>query len=106
MAGSLPCRPLSNLSRTVSIRTSCWCHEALAFGLTVSSNSIPLTGTKATCSHLQITVNGSPASIMAPGASTFSVSQGLRGSTYRLDLELTNALTDTTGDGIPDWWKA
>src|SRR5260221_1584098 len=81
-------------------------HEALAYGLTVSSNAVPLTLQTTTCSHLQISVNGASAAIMAPGSSTFSVSQAARGSTYRLDLELFNTLADAAGDGIPDWWKA
>jgi hypothetical protein len=81
-------------------------HEALAYGLTVSTNSVPLTLQPTTCSHVQITVDGNPAAILAPGSSTFAVSQATRGSTYRLDLELFNALPDTAGDGIPDWWKA
>ncbi len=80
-------------------------HEALAFGLTVSSNSVPLTSQKASCSHLQITVDGITASILAPGSSIFDVAQTIRGSTYRLDLELGNLLPDTDHSGIPDWWK-
>ena len=81
-------------------------HQALAYGLTVNTNSIPLSSVAATCSHLTITVNGSPASILAPGTETFNVSQSRRAATYRLDLELTNSLPDTANDGIPDWWKA
>src|SRR5882762_5993228 len=81
-------------------------HETLTFGLTVSSNSVPLTVLPGTCSHLQVTVDGLPATIMAPASSTFVVSQALRASTYRLDLELLNPLADTSGDGIPDWWKS
>ena len=69
--------------------------EALAFGLSVSSNSIPLPSEKTTCSHLQITVDGIAASIMAPGSSFFDVAQNIRGATHRLDLELGNSLTDT-----------
>jgi hypothetical protein len=79
--------------------------EALAFGLSVSSNSIPLPSEKTTCSHLQITVDGIAASIMAPGSSFFDVAQNIRGATHRLDLELGNSLTDTGNTGIPDWWK-
>jgi len=80
--------------------------QALSYGLTVASDAVPLTAASATCSQLYISVNGQPASILAPGTETFAVSQSLRASTYRLDLELTNNLPDTTGDGIPDWWKA
>ncbi len=81
-------------------------NEALTFGLTVSSNAIPLTAQSATCNHLQISVDGVPATIMAPATTTFNVAQNIRGSTYRLDLELGNSLASTSGDGIPDWWKA
>ncbi|HXI70065.1 MAG TPA: type I secretion C-terminal target domain-containing protein [Verrucomicrobiae bacterium] len=80
-------------------------HEALTFGLTVSDTVIPLAAAAADCSHLVITVDGAPASILAPGPAYFTVSQNLRAATYRLDLELTSPLADTSGDGIPDWWK-
>ena len=80
-------------------------HEALTFGLTVSDTAVPLTVSPADCSHLSITVDGASANILAPGPAYFSVSQNLRAATYRLDIELTNPLADTSGDGIPDWWK-
>lgn len=80
--------------------------EALTYGLTVSSNAIPLMALSNICSHVQISVDGVPATIMAPGTSTFAVAQTSRGSTFRLDLELGNPLASTSGDGIPDWWKA
>jgi hypothetical protein len=81
-------------------------HEALAYGLTVSTNSVPLTAQSVRCTNLLIKVNGSPASILAPAGNGFYVSQSSRASTYRMDLEVTNSLPDTAGDGIPDWWKA
>ena len=81
-------------------------HEALAYGLTVSDAAVPLTAAPANCSHLQMTVDGVPAGILAPGPGYFTVSENARAATYRLDLELDNPLADTSGDGIPDWWKA
>ena len=81
-------------------------HQALAYGLTVADASVPLPVTPANCSHLLITVDGAPAGILAPGSSQFAVAQVARAATYRLDLELLNPLADTSGDGIPDWWKA
>lgn len=81
-------------------------HGALTYGLTVDSSQVPLSASAATCTIVSITVDTNSASIVAPGSSTFIVGQGLRASTYRLDLELTNQLTSTSGDGIPDWWKA
>ena len=80
-------------------------HEALTFGLTVSAAAVPLSASAADCSHLIITVDGAPADILAPGPAYFTVSQSLRAATYRLALELTGPLADTSGDGIPDWWK-
>jgi hypothetical protein len=81
-------------------------HEALTYGLTVDSSQVPLSASAAMCTITSILVDTNLASIVAPGASTFTVGQGLRASTYRLDLELTNQLASTSGDGIPDWWKA
>ena len=81
-------------------------HEALTYGLTVDSSQVPLSASAATCTIVSIMVDTNPASIVAPGSSSFIVGQGLRASTYRLDLELTNQLASTGGDGIPDWWKA
>lgn len=96
-------KPLNNGLYSYSLLVP---HQALAFGLTVSSNVVPLALQSAVCSHVQISVDGSPASILAPGTSSFSVSQATRSTTYRLDLEVFSPLADTTGDGIPDWWKA
>jgi hypothetical protein len=81
-------------------------HQALTYGLTVDTDVIPLAASALGCSIATITVDGNTASIVAPGTSTFVVGQGLRAMTYRLDLELANPLTSTSGDGIPDWWKA
>jgi len=79
-------------------------HQALSSGLDISSGSVPLTIQASVCSHLQITVDGFAASIVAPGNANFAVAQSLRASTYRLDLELFNPLLDSDRDGIPDWW--
>ena len=81
-------------------------HQALAFGLTVDTDVVPLAASAAGCSIATITVDGKTASIVAPGTSTFVIGQGFRAMSYRLDLELTNPLASTGGDGIPDWWKS
>jgi len=99
--GSL--EPLNNGAYSYRLKVP---HEALAYGLSVSASAVPLGTKPAACSHVQIMVDGSFATIMAPGASTFGVAQNLRATTYRLDLEVLNPLTDATGSGIPDWWKA
>ncbi len=79
-------------------------HQALSSGLDLASNSVPLTIQPSTWAHLQISVDGFPASIVAPGSGIFAVAQRTRASTYRLDLELLNTLPDSDLDGIPDWW--
>lgn len=81
-------------------------HQALTYGLTVATTAVPLAAAPGNCSHLFITVDGVPADILAPGSSFFTVAQVARAATYRLDLELLNPLADSSGDGIPDWWKA
>ncbi len=81
-------------------------HGALTYGLNVDASQIPLAAAAVACTHVAIMVDSNSASIIAPGSSSFVVGQGLRASTYRLDLELTNQLASTSGDGIPDWWKA
>jgi len=81
-------------------------HEALTYGLTVDATQVPLSASAAACSLVSIMVDGNAASIVAPGTSSFIVGQSLRGATYRLDLELTNQLVSSSGDGIPDWWKS
>jgi Cadherin-like len=80
--------------------------EALGYGLTASGQALPLAAQPATCSMGQITIDGAPATIVAPGSSTFAVSEASRAATYRLDLEVLSPELDTASDGIPDWWKA
>lgn len=96
-------RPLNNgqFSDRLSVP-----HQALTYGLFVTPDSVPLAVALADCSLLTMTVDGAPASIVAPGTTLFSVNQSSRAATYRLDLELVNALASSSGDGIPDWWKA
>ena len=80
-------------------------HQALGLGLPVSSTVVPLSAQAATGLHEQITVDGHPAVILAPGAASFSFSQSGRAMTSRLDLEVNDLLVDLDGDGIPDWWQ-
>jgi len=99
---SAPLRPLNKGLYSYRLAVP---HEALAFGLFADTDVVPLSAAAANCSVVSISVDGTPASIMAPGTSSFIVGQNLRSATYRLDLELFNPLASTSGDGIPDWWK-
>lgn len=81
-------------------------HQALGLGLYSSTSVVPLSAQPTTCVHEQISVDGFPAVILAPGSSTFAVSQSKRATTYRLDLEVTSPLYDLDEDGLPDWWQS
>jgi len=80
-------------------------HQALALGLTTGSDSIALGSSPARQTHLDITVDGHAAAILAPGESVFDVEQATRAMTCRLDLQVEIPAADTDGDGMPDWWE-
>ena len=80
-------------------------HSALALDLEASPDSIPLGGTGSTHEHLSITVNGHPATITSGDDGGFVAAQAARASTYRLDLAVEFAPTDSDGDGLADWWE-
>ncbi len=81
-------------------------HQALGLGLQASSSgTVPLSAQPTTVVHEQISVEGYPAAILAPGSDSFTFSQSGRARTCRLDLEVTNPLSDLDEDGIADWWQ-
>jgi hypothetical protein len=80
-------------------------HQALGLGLSSSTTTVPLSAQPTTVVHEQITLDGYPATILAPGAASVTVSQAGRAQTVRLDLEVYNPLPDLDGDGIADWWQ-
>lgn len=80
-------------------------HEVLAFDLTVKSNTVPLTAVGFEFLHRNITVNGQPATLVAPAVDAFTARQTSRAATYRIDLEVPTFSPDSDGDGIPDWWE-
>ena len=79
--------------------------QVLGLDLPVSTNVVPLSAQPTTWVHDQISVDGCPAAIMAPGAGSFAVSQSTRAATIRLDLEVATPLSDLNSNGIPDWWQ-
>ncbi|HEX7654309.1 MAG TPA: cadherin-like domain-containing protein, partial [Verrucomicrobiae bacterium] len=80
-------------------------HEVMTYGLTVDADVVPLAASAGGCTLVAMNVDGHAAVILPPGTGSFVVGQSLRAATYRLDLELTNQLGSTSGDGLPDWWK-
>ena len=80
-------------------------HHAVSLGLVPGLEGIPLTLDGKTFSHLQITVDGEPATILSPGKSEFDLEQNLRGGTLRVDLAVSYPEADGDGDGMPDWWE-
>ncbi len=80
-------------------------HEALAPGATVSSGAVALLPDGADYQHMEITVDGFPATILPPAANSVRMGQTSRAAAHRLDLEVFNALPDSDGDGMPDWWE-
>lgn len=80
-------------------------HQALALGLALASDIVPLPGQRTNCSVVQMTVDGAAARPLPPGSQIFDIAQALRASTYRLDLEVFTPSTDQDGNGLPDWWE-
>ncbi|MEI7729604.1 MAG: cadherin-like domain-containing protein [Verrucomicrobiota bacterium] len=81
-------------------------HQAFITGLSVDPGSVSLMAQVSRYTHVQITVNGSQARILTPNGNQMQVSQPNRAATFRVDLEIFDHLSDSTGSGIPDWWLA
>lgn len=80
-------------------------HSALALGLNPVAGGIPLPAVPEIHLHADVQVDGQPATLLGPAATTLTTEQLLRTATYRMDLGLDRAPVDTDGDGIPDWWE-
>ncbi len=78
-------------------------HELLAHDLLVSDDAVPLTAGLELVDHLEITVDGFPARILAPAENSLLVQQAMRGMTHEVNLEAQFAPLDSDGDGLPDW---
>lgn len=80
-------------------------HEALAYDLTTSGRTLPLTAAGGRLKHVRVLVNGQPATLVAPATDSFTASQATRAAAYRIDLEVPTYGVDSDGDGLPDWWE-
>ncbi len=80
-------------------------HQAMMLGQEQVPQTLPLGTTATTASHVAISLDGSPAGILAPATSGFDLDQLLRASAMRLDLEINAAQQDSDNDGMPDWWE-
>lgn len=80
-------------------------HQAKSLDLTVEPGKLPLHVSESGLENTSMDVDGHAARPFGNGATAFVVSQAKRGGLHRLDLEVSNALDDTDGDGIPDWWE-
>lgn len=80
-------------------------HETALAGEILSPDSLPVYSEEMRYDHVSVTINGSPAAIIPPAREFFNVNQGSRMTPYRIDLEVVFELSDTDGDGMPDWWE-
>ena len=94
--------PLANGLYSFQLRLP---HQVLAYDLSVDERTVPLTAAGATVEHVSITVDGRPLSILPGAISDFTLAQAKRAGTQLIDLELAGAVTDSDGDGLPDWWE-
>lgn len=80
-------------------------HSALSTGLSATPGTLALSGEGQEFEHVEITVDGQLARIVAPAESPVAVQQGTRAFTHRIDLELGMVMPDSDEDGLPDWWE-
>lgn len=80
-------------------------HQLLAYDLAPNPKAVPLTAAPTRFRHLNVTVNGIPATLVAPAVDGLTADQSTRAATYRIDLDVSNLSPDSDGDGIPDWWE-
>ena len=80
-------------------------HQALSSGLTIDPAVIPLGVGERSYEFVSIELDGHPAAILWSEIDFLSLFQNARAATYRVDLVVSFDLTDTDGDGAPDWWE-
>ncbi len=66
---------------------------------------IPLSGAERRFDAESVLVEGVPATILPPAKDFILADQSSRSQSYRIDLEIHQEMTDTDGDGLPDWWE-
>lgn len=80
-------------------------HSLVGAGLQSASGSLPLAVDQATYGFGDILVNGARALVNPEHARAVLASQERRAQAVRVDLDLREPMTDTDGDGLPDWWE-
>ncbi len=80
-------------------------HQALAAGIEVDAEHLALGYDPETYTNVTIAVDGRPARLVSRNGGEVNVFQRARSATHRIDLEVDFDMTDSSGDGIPDWWK-
>ena len=78
--------------------------ESVLTGFTLSANTLQLTSAPAGYAR-SATVEDVSALVVAPALTSFTFSAADRGRVERVDLQVSIAIVDTDGDGIPDAWE-
>lgn len=79
--------------------------DLVALDLSASPGAVPMLALPANVTIAGVTFEGAPATPLAPAANFFGVRQSTRASSLRVDLDVSAALADSDGDGLPDVWE-
>jgi len=80
-------------------------HEVATEVSAVLEGAVPLSAADTQYDHIQITVDGLPARIVAPAQDYVVASESRRSQFVRIDLDIVAVRPDTDGDGMPDFWE-
>jgi hypothetical protein len=78
--------------------------ETVPSGFMLSPNTLQLSSASVTYTRFA-TINDAPATMVMPTQNSFSFSSAERGRLERVDLQVSLAVIDTDGDGLPDAWE-